>query len=66
MYIVHDRMIDDYKAYSNLSKLARQEGIPYDTLMNHFTRHKRDRYTVPDARLVVKTELIVSKRKKRK
>lgn len=63
MYIYHDRLKDNYKAFTTLTALSNAVGIPYDTLMNHFSRDKLKRYTTKKAEVIVKTPLIKSKRK---
>lgn len=65
MYIYHDRINDVYTPYGNLKILADETGISYHTLQNHFTRAKKGRYITKDAEVIVKSQLIKSKVKKK-
>lgn len=63
MYILHDRLIDKYTAFSTLQALSDKSGIPYNTLINHFSRLKKDRYVTRDAEVVIRTDLVKKTRK---
>jgi hypothetical protein len=57
IYTVHDRISDTYHNYRHLTGVALHEQIPYDTLVNKFTRDKLKRHVTPDAKVIVKADL---------
>ena len=62
MYIYHDRLTDTYKAFSTLKALSNTTKIPYNTLVNKFSRDQLDRYTTKEAEVITKTKLIKTRR----
>lgn len=63
MYIYHDRINDEYKAFSTLTGVADHSNIPIDTLKNHFSRKKIKRWVSKNAEVIVNTDLIKGERK---
>ena len=60
---MHDKVRDNYGAFSTLKALSDKTKIPYNTLINHFTRLKNDRYTTRAAIVIIKVELLKNWRK---
>ena len=48
MYIYHNKELDEYRCFSNLSKLCREKGVDYNEVSNIFSRRKLLRYDGDD------------------
>lgn len=62
MYIYHNKVTNEYKAYSNPSAISQNEPIKIDRIKYHFFKKKVKEWHYKDEFAIIRTDLVKSKR----